>query len=90
MHLLYEVGLLKVFKSENMTFIAVNHLIRNQSVDIIGCYIDHKDILRRIRRDSPHGKRILDVCGISEYVATDNEKKVKELINGLAGGMRIR
>jgi len=82
MKFLYEIGLIKLFKHDNLPFIVLSNTI-NKDLDIIGCYQDKNGIVKRIRRDSVHGKMILDLCGIKEELSQD-ASRLQELIKNIS------
>lgn len=90
MEFLYDIGLFRVFKEDGMAFISISNLIPKSHAEVIGCYVDKKDILRRIKRDSPHGKKILEYYDIKDnYNPSDAEVRLKELMVGLADRMDL-
>jgi hypothetical protein len=79
MEFLYDVSL---------TFIVFDNLVHKPHAEVIGCYQDSHDALRRVKRESAYGKKILELYGFKEkFVLTENEIKVKELIDMLSGKM---
>jgi len=43
-----------------MTFVAFKSIINKDNVDIIGCYKDKSDIVKRVRRGSEYGKLVIE------------------------------
>ena len=82
MEFMYEVGLIKLFKHDNLPFIVLSNTLKNESLDIIGCHQDKNGIVKRIRRDSAHGKMILDLCDVKEELSQDGVR-LQELINSI-------
>ena len=60
MERLFEYGNTIILKHDNMTFIAFKSIINKEQVDIIGCYKDKSDIVKRVRRGSVYGKLVLE------------------------------
>jgi len=87
MEFMYEVGLIKLFKHDNLPFIVMSNTL-NKDLDVIGCYQDKNGIVKRIRRDSAHGKMILDLCGIQEELSQDTIR-LQGLIGNLSRKMNI-
>jgi len=80
MKFLYEVGQCKHFK-EDGNLITIYSLAVKLNTEIIGSYIDCHGIVKRIRRDSSWGKKILAL--LSESIPlekSENEQKLSELI----------
>ena len=89
MEFLYELGLIKLFKHDNLPFVVISNTLTRDSLDIIGCYQDGKGIVKRIRRDSVHGKMILDICSVKDEALSQDAVKLREIINGLSNKMNI-
>jgi hypothetical protein len=60
MERLYEYGNTIILAHDGMTFIAFRSIVNKEHVDIIGCYKDKSDIVKRIRRGSVFGKLVLE------------------------------
>lgn len=54
---IYDVGILQLLEDDGLPFVVFNSSIHNE---IIGCYRDRKGIIKRIRRDSDWGKKVID------------------------------
>jgi len=63
MEFLYEVGQCKHFKESN-NLITIYSLAIKLNRDIIGSYIDCHGIVKRIRRESSWGKKIIELLAI--------------------------
>jgi hypothetical protein len=61
MERLWTYGNAHILKHNDMTFIAFNNILSKPTIDIIGCYKDKNDIVKRIRRESVYGKMVLEV-----------------------------
>jgi len=84
----YEVGLLKTFKEDGSFFVVWNHAIPNNKHEIIGAYSDKKGTIKRIRRDSVYGKKILELCQEEPIMEqSESQKKLAKLISSI--GMKI-
>jgi len=84
MELIYEIGNIKSFKEDGMQFIVYTNVLSNSNIDVIGCYKDHKDIIKRIRRDSGYGKKILELCKEPAVLEiSESQKKLTELISSI-------
>jgi hypothetical protein len=60
MERLWTYGNTYILAHDGMTFIAFKSIINKDTVDIIGCYKDKLDIVKRIRRGSVFGKLVLE------------------------------
>ena len=60
MERLFEYGNTIILKHNNMTFIAFKSIINKDTVDIIGCYKDKSDVVKRVRRGSVFGGLVLE------------------------------
>ena len=60
MERLWTYGNTHILSHDGMTFIAFKSIISKESVDIIGCYKDKSDIVKRVRRGSVYGKLVLE------------------------------
>jgi len=60
MERLWTYGNTHILSHDGMTFIAFKSIINKEQVDIIGCYKDKADIVKRIRRGSVYGKLVLE------------------------------
>ena len=60
MERLWTYGNTIILSHDGMTFIAFKSIIGKESVDIIGCYKDKSDIVKRVRRGSVYGKLVLE------------------------------
>jgi len=60
MERLFEYGNTIILKHDNMTFVIFKSIINKDNVDIIGCYKDKSDIVKRVRRGSEYGKLIIE------------------------------
>jgi len=89
MEFLYELGLIKLFKHDNLPFVVISNTLTRDSLDIIGCYQDKNGVVKRIRKDSVHGKMILDICCIKKEALSQDAVKLREIINGLSSKMNI-
>lgn len=78
-----------MFKHDNHSFVVFPNVLDKESLDIIGCYQDKNGIIKRIRRDSVHGKMILDLCCVKEEVLSQDAVKLRELIGKLSINMNM-
>jgi hypothetical protein len=86
MEFLYEVGLCKHFKESN-NLITIYSLAVKRDMDIIGSYVDCHGIVKRIRRDSSWGKKILALLGDAPPIEkSESQKRLTELIAGIGVG----
>lgn len=53
----YDVGILQLLEDDGLPLVIFNSSINSE---IIGCYRDKKGIIKRIRRDSEWGKKVLE------------------------------
>jgi len=60
MERLYNYGNTIILSHSGMTFVAFRSIINKEHVDIIGCYKDKSDLVKRVRRGSVWGKLILE------------------------------
>ena len=60
MEYLYTYGNTHILAHNGMTFVAFKSIINKEEVDIIGCYKDKSDIVKRVRRESVYGKLVLE------------------------------
>jgi hypothetical protein len=60
MERLWTYGNTHILAHNGMTFIAFRSIINKPQVDIIGCYKDKSDIVKRVRRGSVYGKLVLE------------------------------
>ena len=60
MERLWTYGNTHILAHNGMTFVAFKSIINKDQVDIIGCYKDKSDIVKRVRRGSEHGKLVLE------------------------------
>jgi hypothetical protein len=85
MEFLYETGFVKIFKEDSNSFVIYSSTINKPHLSIIGDFIDNKGIVKRVRRDSVFGKKILELC--SEEVVpleiSESQKKLAELIKNI-------
>jgi hypothetical protein len=63
MERLFTYGNVYILAHNGMTFIAFKSIINKDQVDVIGCYKDKQDIVKRIRRGSELGKLVLEALG---------------------------
>jgi len=83
MEFLYEVGPCKHFKESN-NLITVYFLAVKLNRDIIGSYVDPHGIVKRIRRDSSWGKKIIEsIYDAPKLEKSENEKRLSELIKNI-------
>lgn len=61
MERLWTYGNTYILAHDGMTFVAFKSIINKEQVDIIGCYKDKSDIVKRVRRGSAYGKLVLEV-----------------------------
>ena len=57
---LWTYGNTHILAHDGMTFVAFKSIINKERVDIIGCYKDKSDIVKRVRRGSVYGKLVLE------------------------------
>lgn len=60
MERLWTYGNTHILAHDGMTFIAFKSILNKEHVDIIGCYKDKSDIVKRVRRGSGFGKLVLE------------------------------
>lgn len=60
MEYLYTYGNTHILAHNGMTFVAFKSIINKDNVDIIGCYKDKSDIVKRVRRGSEYGKLVIE------------------------------
>jgi hypothetical protein len=60
MERLWTYGNTHILSHNGMTFVAFKSIINKEQVDVIGCYKDKSDIVKRIRRGSVLGKLVLE------------------------------
>lgn len=60
MERLWTYGNTHILAHNGMTFIAFKSIINKDMVDIIGCYKDKNDIVKRVRRGSVYGKLVVE------------------------------
>lgn len=87
MELLYEVGLIKLFKHDNLPFVVFSNTLNKHTLDVIGCYQGKDGVIKRIKRDSTHGKMILDICNPEKEVLSRDADKLRNLIGSLSNKM---
>ena len=81
MELLYEIGLLKVFREGDHSFTVYTRTIPNLNLDVIGSYIDKKGIVKRIRRGSVWGNKIMELLTEPPPLEqSESQKRLSELI----------
>lgn len=86
MKFLYEVGQCKHFK-EDGNLITIYSLAVKLNTEIIGSYVDCHGIVKRIRRDSSWGKKILALLGDAPPIEkSESQKRLAELIAGIGVG----
>lgn len=61
MERLWTYGNIQILKHEGMAFTVFINILPKTSIDVIGCYKDKKNIVKRIRRGSEYGKLVLEV-----------------------------
>jgi hypothetical protein len=77
----YDFGLWKVFEHDGMGFLVWTTSVSDPTEEVIGCYKNKKTI-KRIRRDSVHGKKILELCKESPILSmSENQIKFQELLS---------
>ena len=59
MRQLFEYGNTIILEHNKMTFLVFKSILHKQAVDVIGCYKDKEDLVKRIRRESEWGKLIV-------------------------------
>jgi len=84
MELVYEIGIIKMFKHDNSPFVVISNTLNKESLDVIGCYQGKDGVIKRIRKNSAHGKMILDLCGIQEEPLSQDAIRLRELISNLS------
>ena len=89
MKFLYEVGQLKIFEYEGLTAAIFTHTITHPHLDIIGAHIDKKGVVKRIRRDSEYGRKVLEILGQPPEVLSQDMARLHEITAMLAGKMDI-
>ena len=57
---LWTYGNTHILAHDGMTFVAFKSIINKEQIDIIGCYKDGLDIVKRVRRGSVFGKLVLE------------------------------
>jgi hypothetical protein len=60
MEKLFTYGNTIILSHNGMTFVAFKSIINKPHVDIIGCYKDKADLVKRVRRGSVWGSLILE------------------------------
>ena len=60
MERLWTYGNTHILAHNGMTFVVFKSIIGKEKVDIIGCYKDKLDIVKRVRRGSVFGKLVLE------------------------------
>ena len=60
MERLFTYGNVYILSHDGMTFVAFKSIINKEQVDILGCYKDKLDIVKRVRRESVFGKLVLE------------------------------
>ena len=81
MEFLYEVGPCKHFKDGNNYFTIYSRIITDPKFIVIGDYIDKNGIVKRIRRDSVWGKKILELLTEAPPPElSESQKRLAELI----------
>jgi hypothetical protein len=60
MERLFTYGNTVILSHSGMTFVAFRSIINKEHVDIIGCYKDKSDLVKRVRRESVFGKLVLE------------------------------
>lgn len=83
----YDFGIWKVFEHDGMGFLVWKTSISDHTEEVIGCYKNKKTI-KRIRRDSVYGKKILELCQEEPILErSESQKKLAELIASI--GVKI-
>ena len=60
MERLWTYGNTHILSHDGMTFIVFKSIINKEQIDIIGCYKNKSDIVKRVRRGSVYGKLVLE------------------------------
>jgi hypothetical protein len=87
MEFLYEISIFKLFQESNMPFIILNNTITDPSLDIIGMYQDRNGVIKRIRRDSAYGKKIMVLLNQEPEPLSQDATKLKEIMDRLVDRM---
>jgi hypothetical protein len=84
MEKLNEYGNTIILGHNGMTFLVFKSILSKPKIDIIGCYKDKEDIVKRIRRGSDYGVLVLELLVEAPPLElSESQKRMAELIAGI-------
>jgi hypothetical protein len=89
MELIYSLGLIHLLKHDRMSFIVLDNTLRDNTIEVIGCYQDKHRVIKRIKRDSAYGKKILELLNAGHEEWSQDEIRLQEVIKSLVGRLTI-
>ena len=84
MELVYSLGITHLLKEDDMPFLVLNNTVFDDSIEVIGCYQDKHKIIKRVKRDSPYGKKILSILNQQPEPLSQDVERLRELTSFLA------
>ena len=87
---IYNVGIIHLLESDGMAFVVFNNSINRLDLDIIGCYRDKQGVIKRIRRDSVWGKKIIELLTEPPLLElSESQRRLRELIDKIGIGYPV-
>jgi hypothetical protein len=85
---IFEYGNTIILSHNEMTFLVFKSILSKPKIDVIGCYKDKEDIVKRIRRGSDYGVLVLELLVEAPPLElSESQKRLAELIANIGKPM---